>query len=81
MSETGEEAAIDALFLSDITSKVVVVTNEQELNIEGALMDRLQNKPNIEIIKGQVIKILGGKCVKAIKILEYGIQREVERDC
>ena len=60
----GEEAAIDALFLSDITSKVVVVTNEQELNIEGALMDRLQNKPNIEIIKGQVIKILGGKWSK-----------------
>jgi len=60
----GEEAAIDALFLSDITSKVVVVTNEQELNIEGALMDRLQNKPNIEIIKGQVIKILGAQWSK-----------------
>ena len=75
----GGDAAIDALFLSDIASKVLVVSNERESDIEGALMDRLRNKLNIEILKGQVTNIVGFQVVKAIKILDYSTQREVEK--
>ena len=75
-----EEAAVDALFLSDIANKVMLVTNEQELDISGTLTDRLRNKPNIEIIKGKITMIAGEKIVKAAKIFDFGAQHEVERE-
>ncbi len=76
----GEEAAIDALFMSELASKVFLVSEQREFNIEGTLMDRLSKKSNIEIVKGQVIKILGTQVVKSIKVLEYVSQRELELD-
>ena len=76
----GEEAAIDALFLSDIANKVMLVTNEPELEISGTLIDRLRNKPNVEVIKGKITKIVGEQIVKAAKILDFGTQLEVEKD-
>jgi thioredoxin reductase (NADPH) len=74
-----EEAAIDALFMSDIASKVLLVANEKELKIEGTLMDRLKNKPNVEILKGQVKNIVGSSVVTAIKLFDFGSGQEVER--
>jgi len=74
----GEEAAIDALSLVDIASKITVVTNEKELDIDGALLAKLQSKHNVEIVKGQVTKIIGERVVKAIKILEPDMQGEME---
>ena len=76
----GEEAAIDALFLSDIANKVMIVTNERELNISGTLMDRLRMKPNVEIIKGKITKIVGEQIVKATKILDFDTLLEVEKE-
>ena len=76
----GEEAAIDALFLSDIANKVMLVTNKPELEISGTLIDRLRNKPNVEVIKGKITKIVGEQIVKAAKILDFGTQLEVEKD-
>ena len=76
----GEEAAVDALFLAAIANKVMVVANERELEISGTLIDRLRNKPNIEIIKGKITKIDGEQIVKAIKIVDFGTQLEMERD-
>jgi len=76
----GEEAAIDSLFMSDIASQVLIVSNESELNFEGALMDRLKNKPNIEIVKGKITKIVGSQVVKAVRILDFVTQSEVERE-
>ncbi len=76
----GEEAAVDALFLADIANNVMIVTNERELEISGTLIDRLRNKPNIEIVKGKITKIVGEQIVKAIKILEFDTQLETERE-
>ena len=53
---------------------------KRELDISGTLMDRLRNKPNIEIVKGKITKIVGEQIVKAVKILDFGTQREVERE-
>jgi len=43
-------------------------------------MERLRNKPNIEIVNGQVERIVGDEVVKAIRILEFGSRRELERN-
>jgi thioredoxin reductase (NADPH) len=75
----GEEAGVDALFLADIANNVMLLTNEGELDISGTLIDRLLNKPNIEIMKGKITKIVGEQIVKAIQILDFDTQREVER--
>ena len=58
----------------------MVVTNEGELKISGTLIDRLRNKPSIEIIKGKTTKIDGEQIVKAIKILDFDTQLEMERE-
>ena len=76
----GEEAAIDALFLSDIAKNVIVVTNEREIEISGELMGRLRNRTNIEIIKNKITKIIGEQVVKAITILDFDTQLEVEKE-
>ncbi len=67
---SSEEAAIDALFLADFASKVEIVTQENELKIEGALKEKLENKPNVETTRGQIVAILGSHAVEAIKIRE-----------
>ncbi len=76
----GEEAAMDALFMADLAGQVLLISEQQELNFEGALMDRLRSKPNVEVIKGQVERIVGDQVVKTVRILEFGSRREVERD-
>ncbi|MGO8806876.1 MAG: NAD(P)/FAD-dependent oxidoreductase [Candidatus Bathyarchaeia archaeon] len=75
----GEEAAIDALFMSDLASQVLLVSEQQQLNFEGALMDRLRSRANIEVIMGQVVRIVGEQVVKSVRILEFDSKREVER--
>ncbi|MGA2523379.1 MAG: FAD-dependent oxidoreductase [Candidatus Bathyarchaeia archaeon] len=76
----GEEAAIDALFMADLANQVLLVSEQQDLNFEGTLMERLRNKPNIEIVNGQVERIVGDEAVRAIVILEFGSKRELERN-
>jgi thioredoxin reductase (NADPH) len=75
----GEEAAIDALSLADIASKITLVTHEKEVDIEGTLLSRIQSRPNIEIVKGQVTEIIGEQVVKAVKILEYEAKQTIEK--
>jgi thioredoxin reductase (NADPH) len=74
-----EEAAIDALSLADIASKITLVTHEREVDIEGTLLDRIQNRSNIDIVKGQVTEIIGDQVVKAVKILEYNVNQTIEK--
>jgi thioredoxin reductase (NADPH) len=76
----GEEAAIDGLFMADLARQVLLISEQQELKFGGALMDGIRNKPNIEIIRGQVVRIVGEQVVKAVNILEFDSRREVQRD-
>ena len=75
----GEEAAIDALSLADIASKIMLVTHEKEVDIEGTLLARIQAKPNIEIVKGQVTEIIGEQVVKRVKIFEFDAKQTTEK--
>jgi thioredoxin reductase (NADPH) len=74
-----QEAATDALFLSDIAKSVTLVTQERELKIEGTLGEQLRGKSNVEVINGKVVAILGEKTVKSIRIIKEDSQREVEK--
>jgi thioredoxin reductase (NADPH) len=62
----GEEAAIDALALADLAGKVVVVS--EDLKVEGALIERIKTKPNVEFQTGKVTEIVGNHIVEAIKL-------------
>jgi thioredoxin reductase (NADPH) len=64
----GEEAAIDALALADLASSVTIVSQELELVIEGALMERLKGKTNVEMVKGRLFEIVGDQVVEAMNI-------------
>lgn len=76
----GEEAAIDALSLVDIASKVLIVSQEPGLALEGALMDRLRDKTNVEMLNGKVTQIIGDQVVNAIKIQDYASGSETQRE-
>jgi thioredoxin reductase (NADPH) len=76
----GNEAAVDALFLADIAKRVLLVSQEKELKIDGALGKRLRGRSNVEITNGQVVGILGEEIVKSIRIVEKDSKREVEKD-
>jgi thioredoxin reductase (NADPH) len=76
----GEEAAIDALALSELASKVTVVSQEKQLAMEGALLERLKGKANVEFVMGKVTQIVGDQVVKAIKIVDSNTQVESERE-
>lgn len=75
----GEEAAIDVLFMADLASHVLLVSEQQELNFSGALMEQLKGKSNVEIVKGQVVRIVGDQVVRAIGLLEFDTKKELER--
>lgn len=48
----GPEAVTDALFLAGLAKSVTVVTHEKDLEVEGNLKEKVQNKLNVEIIEG-----------------------------
>lgn len=73
----GEEAAADALTLADLASKVTVV-NGNGLEVEGAMLERLKAKPNIEFVSGTVTEIVGDQVVNAIKIQSQQQTQQLE---
>lgn len=74
----GEEAAIDALALSDIANKVTVVSQLEGLDMEGAVLERLKSKANVDFVMGKVTEIMGDQVVKAVKIQDYATKQESE---
>ena len=74
-----EETAVDALFLSELANKIIIVTNEQGIEISGTLLNRLRERPNIEVIKGKITAILGERSVNAIRIIDFSTGHEDEK--
>ncbi len=75
----GEEAAIDALALADIANRVIIVSQEKQLLMEGKLLDRLKSKENVEFVMGKVTEVVGEQVVKAIKMVNESTQVESSR--
>ena len=65
----GEDAVEDALALADLANKVTVVTQGKELDADSVALAKLQSKPNLSIVKGEVTKIFGNQTVDAIEVL------------
>jgi thioredoxin reductase (NADPH) len=76
----GEEAAIDALALADLASKVTVVSQLEGLEMEGAVLDRLKGKANVDWVMGKVMEIKGDQVVKALKIQDFTSKQEIDRE-
>jgi thioredoxin reductase (NADPH) len=72
----GEEAAIDALALADLAGKVIVVSQFEALEMEGAVLDRLKGKANVDFVMGKVLEIKGDQVVKAVKIQDFTAKQE-----
>jgi len=77
---SSEEAAIEALNLSEIVEHVLLVSHEGDLKVEGTLLEQLKGKSNIEILNGKVTVILGTQIVNAIKFLDTKTKKETEKE-
>ena len=72
----GNSALDDALYLSDIASKVYLIHRGDKFNGEEAILDILKEKGNVEfILKTNITKIIGNKKVEKI---ELNNKKEIE---
>lgn len=70
----GNTALYDALYLSDIVEKVYLVHRRNEFRGDAALVERVREKENVELVLGYVPEeILGKKKVERIKLTPSGM--------
>jgi thioredoxin reductase (NADPH) len=69
----GDSGVTEALYLSKIASKVIVVEAMPKLNATAVLQDRLRANPKMEVHVGTVVKdITGTGHVEAIRVVRQG---------
>lgn len=74
----GNTALGDADFLSDIAQKVYLIHRRDKFNAEAALVEQVQNKPNVEIVSNaQVVALLGDNYLTGIKIMQNGSEKQL----
>lgn len=78
----GNSALQEALLLSELAKKVVIVQNLDHLTGEPAMCDRIAEKDNVEIILGHTVsRLIGEKSLSGIEIKsESGETREIKLD-
>ncbi len=65
----GNTAAGDALYLSDIASKVYLIHRRESFRADGAAVDRLKKRENISFILGaRVTKLIADRRLEAIEM-------------
>lgn len=75
----GNTALYDALYLSELVSKVYLVHRRDEFRGDAVLVDRLREKKNVEFVLGYVPEeILGEKKVSGVKLVSSGKVEEVK---
>ena len=69
----GNTAVEEALFLSNLCKKVLIIHRRDKFRAEKILQDRLMKKKNIEILWDQEVKKVNGdkdkKCISSIEVL------------
>ncbi len=69
----GDSGVTEALYLSKIASKVIVVEAMPKLNATAILQERLNENPKMEVHVGTMVKeIIGNGHVEAIKVVREG---------
>ena len=78
----GNSALQEALLLSELAKKVVIVQNLDRLTGEPSMCDRIAEKDNVEIILGHTVsRLIGEKSLSGIEIKsESGETREIKLD-
>lgn len=63
---SGSEAFEDAIHLANLVLKVFLITQNEKISAEQALVDEVKAISNLEIIKGQLLTIQGDDLVSAL---------------
>jgi len=67
---SGDEAANDALFLTKIARKVTMISGNEEVEVSGALREKLEEKKNFGVMSNSRVEAIEGDIsVKAIKLV------------
>lgn len=76
----GNTAIEDALYLSDIVSKVYLIHRRESFRAEDTSIDDLKNKDNIEIIyNSNVTKLVGDKKLEGIQVIDNnGVVKKID---
>lgn len=76
---SSEEALEDVLYLSNLSKKVILVTEKQHIDASNTLLQTCSGKANVEITKAKVKSILGDRFVTSILVLdsETNIESEI----
>jgi thioredoxin reductase (NADPH) len=77
---SGEDAVEDALALADVAGKVTIVVQAKELDVDSAMLAKLQSKPNVAVVRGQVTRIFGDQSVESLEVLTQDTQNAVSLD-
>jgi thioredoxin reductase (NADPH) len=67
---SSEEALEDALYLSSLSKKVILVTEKKHVDAPNTLFQTCSGKSNVEIMKVKVKSILGDRFVTSILVLD-----------
>jgi thioredoxin reductase (NADPH) len=79
---SGDEALEEALFLSDVTSKVFLVSNNLKLNAAESLVKRFKEKDNTQILSHhQVEAIEGQQLVESIIVKDLTRNESTKLTC
>lgn len=77
----GNTAVYEALYLSKMAQKVILVHRRDTLRAERGLIRQLEQNPKIEIMYETVIKSFhGDKKLSSVTIEQKGVQRELQID-
>ncbi len=77
----GNSAVVNALALSEYVKKVYLIQDLDHLTAEDALITKLHEKNNVEVILSSKVKeIIGEEELKSIKISTNGIDKEISLD-
>lgn len=77
----GNNAIDDALYLSDIASKVYVIYRQKDFKIDSINLDKLQEKENVEfILDSNIVDIIGEDKLESITIKNNETNSETNLD-
>jgi len=75
---SGDEAFEDALYLSNFSRKVILITGREEIEAAEDLVGKFREKENAEIFEAKVERIHGDEIVKSIVISRFEDERSIE---
>ncbi len=75
---SGSEAFEDAFYLSSIAKQVTLITHTPDIEAEQKLVDEAKEKPNLDLVKGQLLTITGDQVVTATTYRRFDDDSEHE---